>query len=373
VGADEAGGDGRQQTPQLRKYVFTPNPSRLGSEVDEMSDNPLTTARINRTVYDLRHWKLTLFVALCALVFRFLSGRDMRRTERTSRKGRTTDASYFRAASRRPAGWWANLPGIARAWIRLGVLGLLPLWAWAGWVPVALIAAAGTGLMVLAGVRQLRDERHLDRHVRPVWPAVAGVIGVDVEDNPSAWVDVPADITDPDAEITVGLRAADNDDEKRLAHLVTLFSQRLGVDLAGRIDYAGRMVHLRLRPDEPATWPAVADIIGVPPAELACDWMTVTGDPSDKKDTAATIVVRLPNDIVDDEPITESLKTLFNQRCAGEWLIKTDRQARTATSFRKPPTPVPPKRVDLLAEFPVPLIPSQTPREDAAEPTRGQS
>jgi hypothetical protein len=157
-----------------------------------------------------------------------------------------------------------------------------------------------------------------------------------------------------------------------LAHLVVLFSQRLGVRLAGQIDYAGRMVHLRQRPDEPVTWPAVADIIGVPPEELASEWMTVTGDPTAKADMAAKVEVRLPDDIVDDEPITESLKVLHNQRCAGEWLIKTDRQARTATLFRKPPTPTPPKRVDLLAEFPVPLIPTQSPREDATEKTRGQ-
>jgi hypothetical protein len=330
-----------------------------------MSDNPLTTARINRTVYDLRHWKLTLLVWFLFLIGRFVSGRNLRGG------GRTTDARFVRGARRVHGTWYNRLPGAARLGIRCAVLGLLPLWLWGGtpWLIAALVV--GSALLVWVGLRQLAEERHLDRNVRPVWPAVAGIIGVDAEDNPSAWLDVPGDLDLPGAEIVVGLRAADAEDERRVAHLVTLFTQRLGVAMAATVDYAGRTVHLFRRPPEPAIWPAVADILGVPASDLAGDWLALDpgrhddgtprppADFDDKKNLTATVAVRLPDDLVDDEPVTESLKVLCNQRFAGDWLVKTDRQKRRATLRRKPPEPVPPKRVDLLAEYPVPLIPAQ--------------
>ncbi|MGH9380814.1 MAG: hypothetical protein ACRD2Z_09405 [Thermoanaerobaculia bacterium] len=326
-----------------------------------MSNNPITTARVGKVVYDIRHWKLTLLVLVVFFLGRFLSGR------RLVRGGRSTDAKFWRGARRVHGSWWASLPGVARVGLRLAVVGLVPLWVYAGWqwlIVAGVVVVAG---VVWVGVRQIREERHLDAHVRPVWPAVAGIIGVPVEDNPSAWLEVPADLDAEGAQITVGLRAAATDDEKRVAHLVTLFSQRLDRRMSAKVDYAGRVVHLAPRPAEPVIWPAVADILGVPVADLAADWLTVPAGVQDKADLKAEIVVRLPDDVIDDEPITESLKVLVNQRFAGEWLVKTDRQARRATLRRKPPEAVPPRLVDFLKQYPVPLIPSA--RTNGAEPS----
>lgn len=308
--------------------------------------NPLTTARINKTVYDLRHWKLTLTVMCVFVLFRFFSGRNLKGG------GRSTDAKFFRSARRVHGSWWNSTPGVVRLGVRLGVIVLLGLLVTGHYVIVAVAGVAGCAGLVWAGIRQLREERHLDDHVRPVWPAVAAIIGVSPDEHPSAWLDVPADLTAPDAEITVGLRTADNDDDRKVRALTTLFEQRLGAPMASRIDYTRRLVRLFVRPPEPAIWPAVANALKVPTSDLAADWLTVGPGVDDAEDLQAAITVRLPNDLIDDRPVTEALKTLVNARYAGEWLVKTDRQARKVTLRRKPPERIPPRMVDFLTEYP---------------------
>lgn len=305
-----------------------------------------------RTVYAVRHWRLTLAIWLLMLFGRFIAGRDLRHG------GRKTDATFFRSARRIHGSWWATRPGVVRLAVRLAALGLLPLWACGGKVWLGLAAGLGLAAVVWVGVRQIRQERHLDAHVRPVWPAVAGIIGVPAEESPAAWLDVPADLAADGAEITVGLRAASADDERRVAHLVTLFTQRLGIRMAARVDYAARLVHVFPRRPEPAVWPAVAQILGVPAEHPAEAWLTVEDGVQDKANMSAAVTVRLPDDLVDDEPVTESLQVLIEQRYPGEWSVKTDRQKRRAVLRHKPPVPVPPRMVDLFAEYPIPLVPT---------------
>jgi hypothetical protein len=309
-----------------------------------MSHNPITTGRIGRVVYDLRHWKLTLavavFIMLPTLVFRFLLGRDFKGG------GRTTDATFFHGARDIRRGWWANQAGAARTAIRLAVVAVL--WLWFAAPALAIVVGC---LALVAGVwravRYYQALMHEKRVLRPVWPAVAGIIGVPETAPCRRWLDIPRDMADnPDAEIVVGLRAADADDERRVAALVQLFDQRFGGPYMGAVDYARRLVHIRERPAEPAIWPAVAAILGVHPAEPAGYWCRVDLD-SDNP----TVWVRLPDTVINDEPLTANLKILVNQRFAGEWVSHANRQERYVLLSRKKPRPEPPTTVDYFADF----------------------
>lgn len=302
-----------------------------------MSHNPLTTARINRAVYDLRHWKITLLVGTVFVLFRFLSGRDLR-------GGRKTDATFFRGARAVRGGWWASAPGSVRMLVRFAAIGLLWLWTVNRTLVVVLaIAGAGVGAWLL--VRAIRVRQHERRVLAPLWGAVAGIIGVPVNEPPRAWLSVPADLSQDGAEIVVGLLAADSKDDQRVNHLLILFSQRFGHPFVARVDYARRLVHLRFRPDEPQLWPPVAEVLGVGDGELAADWLTM---PDDIEVETAAIIVRLPDDVIDDEPVTDRLRTLVNQRFRGEWVSKTERERRRVVLTRKRPEPEPPKTVDWL-------------------------
>lgn len=311
-----------------------------------MGGNPITTGRIGRTVYDLRHWKQTLAVLLIVglplLVFRFLSGRNL------VRGGRSTDATFLRGARSVRKGWWNDQSGAARAGLRLAVIAGLWLWTVAPTV-VYILLALELVVVVLSAHRKYREQQHVKRVLRPVWPAVAGIIGIPESESPSRWLDIPRAILDdptaPDAELTVGLRAADADDERRVAALVQLFDQRFGVAHHGQVDYARRLVHVRVRPEEPAVWPAVANVLGVPVSDLASAWLQVPADPGTP---GSRIVIKLPSDVVNADPIAKDLKALVNQRFVGEWSSTVLRVDQAVVLTHKAPTPEPPKRVDFF-------------------------
>lgn len=327
-----------------------------------MSNNPLTTARINRTVYDLRHWKLTLFVGTVFVVTRFVVGRDLR-------GGRKTDATFFRRARRVRGRWWASAPGWQRSGIRWGAVFLVWLW-FTNPVVVVVLAVVGVAFAVWRGVRVWRTRRHEKRVLDPLWGAVAGIIGVPVDEPARAWLNIPADMNAEGATIVVGLLAADSKDDQRVNHLLILFSQRFGREFVADVDYARRLVHFHYRPGEPPIWPAVARILGVDPGELADDWMTMPADPSVLdltpaqiakvapeelvKVETASVTVSLPIDVVDDGPIVDALETLANQRFRGDWEAVPDRARRYVVLRRKKRIPEPPTRVDFLAEYPQP-------------------
>jgi hypothetical protein len=324
-----------------------------------MSRNPITTGRIGRTVYDIRHWKITLvvflFVGIPTLVFRVLSGRNI------FGGGRSTDARFFRRAVSVRKGWWNDLPGISRAALRLAVITGLWLWFVAPWLVITL-ASLELVVVGLSCWRRFRDKLHEKTVLRPVWPAVAGIIGIPESEPPSRWLDIPrqveADVTE--WEITVGLRAADAEDERRVRDLVTLFNQRYqGVPHYGWVDYAARLVHIRVRPPESPIWPAVANVLGVSSAALAKDWITV--DPEAYGDKpGATVHVDLPPDAVNYAPFSSDLSRVVNQNFAGEWtshvyradFTKGARARARVVLTRKAPAPKPPAFVDFLAEHP---------------------
>jgi hypothetical protein len=313
-----------------------------------MPRNPLTTGRIGRVVYGLRHWKLTLFVAvviyLPLLVTRFVVGRDLR-------GGRTTDAVFVRGARDVRAGWWANQAGAVRAALRIAVVAAVLLW----WVNRPLVIVVGCLALVVVVWRVVLHYLALwhERTVlKPVWPAVAGIIGVPDTTPPRQWLDIPHNMAkDPDAEIVVGLRSADADDERRVAALVQLFDQRFGGPFMGAVDYARRLVHIRPRPDEPNIWPAVASILGVDPAELAANWCEVDVDPDSD---SGKVRVRIPATTINQDPLIAALKTLVSQRFGGEWAAKSNRVERFVDLHRKRPIPDPPKFVDFLADIEAP-------------------
>lgn len=311
-----------------------------------MSSNPITTGRIGRRVYDLRHWKLTLFVAVVigipTLVFRVLSGRNL------MRGGRSTDATFFHSARETRKNWWDDLSGAARAGVRLLVVVGVWLWFVASTV-VYILAGIELVVVVCVAVRKYRERQHEKMVLRPVWPAVAGIIGIPEDQPPTRWLDIPRSMVDDptadDAEITVGLRAADAEDERRVAALVQLFDQRFGVPHYGSVDYARRLVHLRVRPDEPTIWPAVASVLGVNPACLASEWLHVSDNPHAN---GAQIFVHLPVEVIDDGPLADDLRTLIRQRFSGEWVVVPNRETRCVVLTRKAPEPEPPTSVDFF-------------------------
>lgn len=300
------------------------------------------------------HWKsilvMSIVVGIPVMVFRVLSGRNL------IGGGRTTDATFFRRAVSVRKGWWNDLPGYARAGLRCAVIAGFFLWFV---VPELVIVLLCLELVVagLSSWRRVRELMHEKTVLRPVWPAVAGIIGIPETEPPSRWLDIPAnytaDPTAPDAEITVGLRPADADDERRVRDLVTLFDQRFGVRHHGRVDYAARLVHIRVRPPEPYCWPAVANVLGVPAAELADDWMTV---PDNADEPGARITVTLPADVVNNVPIREELNRTINQQFPGEWSSKVVPATAQAPALvvltHKHPPATPPTHVDFLAEHP---------------------
>lgn len=329
--------------------------------------NQLTTGRIGGLVYDLRHWKLTLLVAVVVgiprLVFRVLSGRNL------IGGGRTTDATFFRTAYDTRGSWWGNQRGIVRAVARLALLALAVLWFS---YPTLAYVALGLVIVVVGyrSYRRWQEVRHEKTLLRPVWPAVAGIIGVPAEEPPSRWLDIPrtmaTDDPAPDARIVVGLRAADADDERRVQDLMQLFTQRFGARHIGDVDYAARLVYLRRRPAEPRIWPAVATVLGVSPDDLADNWLTVPDDLS----PGAKVRVRLPDDCVDDTPFADDLKRVVNQNFTGDWSVRTERgeRERAVVLTRKAPAPKPPKRVDWDSYAPPVPTPLPTPPPLPAHP-----
>lgn len=289
-------------------------------------------------------WAVAINVAvfLAAFVGRWVSGLPL-----FGGTG-TTDATFTRTAQRVRAGWWANLPIGFRAALRLAPFGML--WGWATEPTWTVVAGVGcVGLLSWGVVRQWQAWRYERRVLRPLWPAVASIIGVDPDESPRAWLDVPEDMSADDAEIAVGLREDDTDNDRRLLALVRFFDQWRGGAYVGRVDHVRRLVLIRARPGEPAIWPAVARALRIDPGELAEKWLTLPAAPGADD---AVVRVELPGDLVDDGPVTLDLRTLVAQRFGGEWTKHVNREARYVELRRKQPSPVPPTVVDFLTEHP---------------------
>lgn len=317
--------------------------------------------------YVMRRPFRTLFVVALFGLFRFLSGRDI------IRGGRRTDATFLRPARKVRGSVWHRLPGVARLVVRLVLLVVLIACLRGDQVLAILVGVALLAGWVWAGVRQLREDRHHARHVAPVWPAVASILQVDQDEDPTRWLDIPGPLETPESTpVTVGLPAGFHDDDRRVDMLANLFTQRLGHTVSSRINYQARVVEFRRRPDEPDIWPAIADVLDVRASELADEWVTISPYIEDGSDSAdaelpatdrkalaeqrkqdATVVVSLPVTVVDHEPIVDNLITLVNQRYGGgKWSARTDRVKRQVRLYREKPTPVPPTNVDFLAEHP---------------------
>lgn len=318
------------------------------------------SARVAGAVYYLRHPSalllfLVMWVAVTVptLVLRFFTGANL------WGGGRSTDATFLRRAVSVRKGWWNNQSGIARAALRCCGIAVLWLYSVAPWA-VYILAAFEAVVLVLSTIRRVRERMHEKAVVRPIWPAVAGIIGIPESEPPARWLDIPplviTDPANPDAEITVGLRAADADDDRRVAHLVALFDQRFGVAHHGTVDYATRLVHIRVRTAEPYCWPAVANILGLDAShQLAEHWLDVP----DNLEPGAVIAVNIPQDVVNVTPLASALQTLVQQQFPGDWTAKSQpavwgaepRPARVLLT-RKHPKPRPPKFVDFLGEHP---------------------
>src|SRR5699024_7393657 len=311
-------------------------------------------------VYDMRHWKMAILVVVVIMpvvvVSRGLSGRNM------WGGGRSTDATFIGRARENRKDWWNDHRGAVRAAVRLAVVVVL-----FGWfvVPVVVYVLLGIeGVVAIAwGVRKYHDKKHEKEVLRPVWPAVAGIIGIPETQPPTRWLDIPRHVhSDPDeddAMITVGLRAADAEDEGRVTALVQLFDQRYRTRHYGWVDYAARLVHIAPRPPEPKIWPAVANVLGLEQSELARDWLLLPDDPSVP---GAQITVNLPTDMWDHDPTQKNLARLVDQNFAGEWssTVKhavehddpSQRQHKRVVLTHKEPPRSPPQSVDFLAEHP---------------------
>lgn len=299
------------------------------------------------------HWKAIVATGLLVFpvlfVWRLLSGRNL------LGGGRSTDATFIQGARSVRKGWWNDMPGAGRAGFRIAVIAGIALWFV---VPTLVVVLVTLELLVTAAsvARRLRDRKHERTILRPVWPAVAGIIGVPDTEPPARWLDIPrtyvADPTGPDAEITVGLRSADADDERRVRDLVVLFSQRTRVPHFGRVDYASRLVHIQARPIEPYCWPAIANVLGVESSALAEEWMTVPDD----IDPGAKIVITLPSDVVNNVPIRDECARVINQQFPGEWSSAVERATDEAPArvvlTRKHPPRTPPNFVNFLADHP---------------------
>lgn len=301
------------------------------------------------------------------LVFRFVSGRDM------VSGGRNTDATFCKPAREVRKSWWSDKRGASRAAIRFTVIAAL--WAWTV-VPVVVSVLVGLECVVLAlvAVRKYRERKYEKKVLLPVWPAIAGIIGIPETQPASRWVDIPpqahtaalgpaTDPTtgapDPTAEptgkhdITVGLKSADTDDERRVRALVQLFDQRFGIRHYGQVDHTKRLVHLRPRPPEPRYWPAVAELLGVSEEDLAQDWMQVAvqwNDDGSRLITTSVQVTVPPTTLLDS--VKANLKVVLADHLDGEWNVAANKLARTVTATPKPPEPTPPSSVGLFSEHP---------------------
>lgn len=304
------------------------------------------------------HWKAIILTGIVVVpvlvVWRVLSGRNI------IGGGRSTDATFLRPAVSVRKGWWNDRPGYQRAGLRCAAVAGLWLWTVAP-VVVYVLLAFELVVLGLSASRRIQESIHERTVLRPLWPAVAGIIGIPESEPPARWMDIPrnyqADPTADDAEITVGLRAADADDERRVHDLVTLFDQRFSLRHHGRVDYAARLVHIRTRPQEPAIWPAVANILGVPAAALAKDWLDVEPE-AYGKEPGAKVRITIPADAVSYAPFSSDLSRLVNQAFEGDWSARVYRAdftkgtpARVVLTRQAPPA-TPPNFVDFLAEHP---------------------
>lgn len=329
---------------------------------------------INLAVWDYlwRYKWLTLPLLMVLLVFRFVSGRRM------FAGGRSTDATFWRQAREVRAGWYANQRGVVRLGLRCATLGALLLWAFApAWFYVLL--GLGAVWAVWAGLRRHRRREHDRLMVAPVWPAVAGIIGVPASQPGSRWVDIPdpaperedepvgentgrvrglvrrvrrqpgtaVAVPRPDEPILVGLRAADAGDDRRVAELVRLFDQRYGRAHHGRIDHTRRLVLITPRPAEPAYWPSVARILDVGADALADRWMRVEYPPPGGRATGPRVTVSVPYGTPLEEAC-KALRGLLHDVYGGEWQSDDPRrEARELVLYPRPPEPTPPAHVSL--------------------------
>lgn len=330
--------------------------------------NPVTTGRIGRTVYDLRHWKLTLLVLVVfmplVLIWRVLAGRDLIGGKRT------TDATFLRPARHQRKNWWADKAGWQRAGLRLAALGMI--WAYLE-LPVLfwILAVGEAAVTTCVAVRRFRERKHVRTVLMPLWPALAGIIGVPEDQPPQRWLYIPdvvgigetrnsdGSLSFEGDSIVVGLRAADDQDHKRVAALVALFDQRYHRAHYGRVDHQRRRVSIRVRPQEHRCWPAVANALGVSAAALEQDWMEISGSP---ETPGSTVRVYLPADVVNQSGMRTDLHTAIDDAFSGTWgsrIVKA-KDATTETPgygahvifTHQQPKATPPEFVDFLAEHP---------------------
>jgi hypothetical protein len=318
--------------------------------------------------YLWRYKWLSIPLFCLLLASRFVSGRDV------FTGGRSTDATFLKPARAVRKSWWSDKRGISRAAVRFTVIAAL--WALTV-VPVVVCILLGLECVVLAlvAVRKYRERQYEKKVLLPIWPAIAGIIGIPDTQPASRWVDIPPEAhttadcptTDPTADpttepaseptdkhdITVGLLSADTNDERRVRDLVKLFDQRFGIRHYGYVDYAKRLVHLRPRPAEPRYWPAVAQALGVPEEDLARDWMHVGywRNSPDEDWKVKHVEVTVPVDTLLDS-VKTNLKVVLADHLDGQWNLAANKPARTVTATPKPPEPTPPESVGLFSEHP---------------------
>lgn len=300
--------------------------------------NYTTTGRVGGVVYDLRHWKLTLLVGAAMITGRFFSGRDVFVGQKTLPGSRTTDATFTRGAHSVRRGPWANLPGAARMAIRLGVV--MWLWAWFA-VPALAVSAAVVGLAVLmwATIQRARKMGYERAVLEPVWPAVAGIIGVPESEPPGEWLEIQSHprttfyvLADADNITARSARlAVVNVPEKTNPTKVQQALNQARTALGDDQDNTTARAELEVQRDGKLPRNAV-----VPDNVPSVGWEQLTGEDTT---TTHTIVVGLREADADDEKRIAALVTLFDQRYGVPHVGQVDYGRRLAHLKPRPPEP----------------------------------
>lgn len=150
-----------------------------------MGGLPITGLRLAAFDFTWKYLPLTI-LAICFIgIGRFFSGHNM------FGGGRSTDATFLHPARSIRKSWWANQRGIARLAVRLGTFWLLVLYTNSPAL-VWLLLAVGAVFALRSLVRRWRQRQHEKAMVAPIWPVVAGIIGVDTAEPAARWVDIPA-------------------------------------------------------------------------------------------------------------------------------------------------------------------------------------
>ncbi|MGH3926107.1 MAG: hypothetical protein ACRDTT_25145 [Pseudonocardiaceae bacterium] len=101
-----------------------------------------------------------------------------------------------------------------------------------------------------------------------LWAPVASILGLDPDDRPAQWLDLPDDPADKAAEVRIYLPDHLADDAGAIERLRLLADQRLPGSWAAKPDSPNRVVVLRHKPPEPKP-PALVDVSEFLPS----DWL----------------------------------------------------------------------------------------------------